>query len=194
MISWIYRRLTDMTNEASRLTILTSNENKAQEFSRLLDVELERVAVDIPEIQETDVTVVARKKAEEGFSKLNRPCFVDDTGLTVHAWGNLPGALIKWFIDNVGNNGFIAMLGGTTSRKATVTTALGYCDKNGSQVFVGELHGTIASAPRGNNGFGYDPIFIPEGQDKTFAEMTDAERDAISMRALAVKAMKAGLF
>jgi len=183
-----------MTNEASRLTILTSNENKAQEFSRLLDVELERVAVDIPEIQETDVTVVARKKAEEGFSKLNRPCFVDDTGLTVHAWGNLPGALIKWFIDNVGNNGFIAMLGGTTSRKATVTTALGYCDKNGSQVFVGELHGTIASAPRGNNGFGYDPIFIPEGQDKTFAEMTDAERDAISMRALAVKAMKAGLF
>lgn len=183
-----------MTNEVRRLTILTGNENKAQEFSRLLDVELERLSIELLEIQETDVAVVAQKKAEEGFNRLGRPCFVDDTGLTVHAWGNLPGALVKWFIDNVGNDGFIGMLGETTSREATVTTALGYCDKNGSQVFIGELRGIIASAPRGSNGFGYDPIFIPEGQSKTFAEMTDDERDAISMRALAVEAMKTALF
>ncbi len=61
------------------------------------------------------------------------------------------------------------------------------------QVFVGELDGEIADKPKGENGFGYDPIFIPKNNDKTFAEMTNAEKDAISMRAIASKVMKESL-
>lgn len=77
------------------------------------------------------------------------------------------------------------MLKGWDNRTAKVVTALGYCDENGPQVFVGELNGSIAEMSRGENGFGYDPIFIPENQSKTFAEMTSEEKDAISMRAQA---------
>jgi len=75
-------------------------------------------------------------------------------------------------------------------RSAKVVTALEFCDENGSQVFVDKFSGAIAATPIGDNGFGYDPIFIPIGQNKTFTEMNDTEKDANSMRALATKAMK----
>ena len=81
------------------------------------------------------------------------------------------------------------MLGANTLRNATVTTALGYCDENGVKIFVGKVEGIIADLPRGSNGFGYDSIFIPDGQTKTFAEMTDTEKDIFSMRARATQAM-----
>lgn len=173
-----------------KITIITGNQNKAHEFERLLGVELETVKIDLTEIQTTDVREVARAKAEEAYRQLGRPCFVDDTGLTIHEWGELPGALIKWFIDNVGNDGIINMMKNSKSRAATVTTALGYCDENGEQVFVGELSGTIADSQAGENGFGYDPIFIPEGHTQTFAEMNHAEKDMISMRSIAAEALK----
>src|SRR5690349_14270271 len=97
-------------NEKERLTILTGNAGKVAEFERLLGVDLESVKVELPEIQSTDVAEVAKYKAQEGYRQLGRPCFVDDTGLTVHEWGQLPGALIKWFMDNVGNEGILQML------------------------------------------------------------------------------------
>lgn len=179
-----------MTNKQPKLTILTANQNKVTEFERLLGVKLENTKLDLVEIQSTDVRDVVKHKAEEGYKKLGRPCFVDDTGLTIHCWGALPGALIKWFLDNVGNQGILDMLNSASSRSATATTAIGYCDQNGSQIFVGELDGEIADKPKGENGFGYDPIFIPKNNDKTFAEMTNAEKDTISMRAIVAKAMK----
>ena len=85
------------------------------------------------------------------------------------------------------------MLGEETPRNATVTTALGYCDKRGPRVFTGEVHGEISQTPRGDNGFGYDDIFIPDGQSKTFAEMDDTEKDKHSMRQRAVQNMKDNL-
>lgn len=182
-----------MINKQQGLIILTGNQNKVTEFERLLGVELENIKLDLVEIQSTDVRDVARHKAEEGYKKLRRPCFVDDTGLTIHCWGELPGALIKWFLESVGNEGILDMLKSAPSRSATVTTAIGFCNQNGSQVFVGELDGKIADKSKGENGFGYDPIFIPKDSNRTFAEMTNAEKDAISMRAIASKAMKQSL-
>jgi len=177
----------------NRLIIASGNQGKIAEFSRLLGREIEGKKLDLPEIQSTDVRAVAKTKAEAAYAQLGAPVFVDDTGLYIDAWNQLPGALIAWFLDNVGNDGIIKMLAGWDNRSARVVTALGYCDEHGSQVFVGELTGSIADTARGDNGFGYDPIFIPEGSDKTFAEMTSAEKDAISMRAQAAAAMHQGL-
>lgn len=168
-----------------KIVIITGNDGKLCEFERLLGVDLDKCKIDLPEIQSTDIAEVAKIKAEFAFSQLGRPCFVDDTGLTINEWGNLPGALIKWFIDNVGNDGILKMLSPFDSKEAFVTTAIGYCDENGSQVFTGEVTGSIADIVRGENGFGYDAIFIPKGSDKTFAEMTDNEKDSFSMRSLA---------
>jgi non-canonical purine NTP pyrophosphatase (RdgB/HAM1 family) len=178
-----------MSATHKNITLITSNEGKVREFERLLDATLDHEKVDLPEIQNTDVKEVARKKAEEAYKLLGRACLVDDTGLTIHAWGELPGAYIRSFLDNVGNEGIVKMIAPDVARSATVTTALGYCDENGPRVFSGEVRGTIAEAPIGENGFGYDAIFIPEGQDKTFAQMTNEEKDQFSMRARAAQTM-----
>lgn len=122
----------------NNLVILSGNQSKIAEFERLLGADLESVKIDLVEIQSTDAREVAKHKAVEAFKHLGKPCFVDDTGLTIHQWGNLPGALIKWFLEEVGNAGIVAMLG-DNPREATVTTAIGYCGANGPQVFVGEL-------------------------------------------------------
>lgn len=172
------------------ITLITGNENKVKEFERLLGFKLAHHKIDLPEPQTTDVKRVAEEKATKAYELLRKACLVDDTGLIVHSWGELPGALIRWFLDNVGSQGIVKMLGEYTSREATVTTALGYCDEHGPRVFTGEVHGEISLSPRGNNGFGYDDIFIPNGQSKTFAEMSNTEKDNHSMRQLAIKKMK----
>ena len=173
----------------TNITLITSNKNKVLEYERLLGIKLNYRKIDLPEPQTTDVSDVAKIKAIRAYELIGQACLVDDTGLTIHAWGELPGALIRWFEDNVGNEGILKMLGTNTLRNATVATALGYCDENGVKVFVGKVEGLIADLPRGSNGFGYDSIFIPDGQSKTFAEMTDAEKDIFSMRARATQAM-----
>jgi non-canonical purine NTP pyrophosphatase (RdgB/HAM1 family) len=170
--------------------LITGNAGKAAEFSRLLGVEVHNQKLDLPEIQSTDVRVVARAKAQAAFAQLQRPVFVDDTGLYIHAWGDLPGALIAWFLDNVGNEGLLRMLQGWQDRGAHVMTALGYCDQRGVQVFVGELQGRIAPEVLGEHGFGYDPIFIPQEYDQTFAQLGSDIKDQISMRAIAARQLR----
>lgn len=182
-----------ISNQNKAITILSGNSAKIAEFDRLLGTDLDHFEINLLEVQDTDVRKVAEHKAIEGYKKLGRPCFVDDTGLTIHEWGNLPGALIKWFLDNVGVEGIMEMMGGSNDRTATVTTALGYCDEDGVQIFVGEVQGKISNTPRGENGFGYDSIFIPDGFNKTFGEMTDDEKAEISMRSIAARAMKEAL-
>ena len=172
------------------ITLITGNVGKIAEISRLLGIEVHSQKVPLPELQATDVREVARAKAQAAYDQLKRPVLVDDTGLYIDAWGELPGALIAWFLDNVGCEGVLKMLQGWDDRSARVVTALGYCDERGVQVFDGELRGSIATELRGENGFGYDPIFVPEGQDQTFAELTSEQKDAISMRALAATKLR----
>ncbi|MCO6003504.1 hypothetical protein NE236_00745 [Actinoallomurus purpureus] len=85
------------------------------------------------------------------------------------------------------------MAANLTNRRATVTTAIGYADDTGVQVFTGILNGTLTSELRGNGGFGYDPIFIPDGHNRTFAEMSSEEKNAVSHRRLAVDALRKAL-
>lgn len=172
------------------ITLITGNAGKVAEISRLLGIEVHGQKVPLPELQATDVREVARAKAQAAYDQLRRPVLIDDTGLYIDAWGELPGALVAWFLDNVGCEGLLKMLEGWSERSARVVTALGYCDEHGVQVFDGELRGSIAMELRGENGFGYDPIFIPEGKDLTFAELSSEQKDAISMRALAAAKLR----
>ena len=171
------------------ITLITGNLNKVRELSSLLGIELQNEKIDLPEIQSTDVVEVVKAKAEAAYEIARKPILVDDTGLTIRAWGNMPGALIKWFIDNVGAAGVIEMLG-EKDRAAFAATALGFCDENGSQIFVGKVQGKVADKPRGENGFGFDPFFIPDGAEKTLAEMTADEKNSVSPRAMAAAEMR----
>ena len=114
------------------------------------------------------------------------------TGLAVHAWNGRPGALVAWFLDTVGLQGILDMAAGITDRRATATAALGYADATGVRVFQGTVEGTLATEPRGTSGFGYDPVFIPDGDSghRTWAEMTSEEKNKVSHRRRAVEAMR----
>lgn len=176
-----------------KLTLVTGNRGKVAEFERLLGLELDSVKLSLPEVQAIDVAVVAEAKAKAAYVQTGSPVIVDDTGLTITAWGRLPGSFIAWFLDEIGNAGVIKMLNGWDDRSATVTTAIGYCDEDGPRVFTGMVNGAITEVERGDNGFGYDSIFVPVGSSKTFAEMSDDEKDENSMRRLALNEFKSWL-
>ena len=175
---------------------MTSNPDKAREAAEILGLELKSVALDFPEPQTLDVAEVAAAKAiaaREALSEPDLPVLVEDSGLIIEAWNGLPGALTKWFLRSVGNEGLLRMLSAEENRSARAVCAVVVADVDGSvRAFVGEVRGSIASEPRGSGGFGWDPIFSPEGYAKTYAELGVLKhRD--SHRARALKAARAGL-
>jgi non-canonical purine NTP pyrophosphatase (RdgB/HAM1 family) len=173
-----------------RITLITGNDGKAREYAALLGIEIAAVSADLIEVQALDVATVAEAKARDALARFGGPVLVDDTGLSLAAWNGLPGALVAWFLQTVGADGILAMAAGLDDRRATVTTALGYADAGGVRVFQGTLHGTLTRNRRGAGGFGYDSIFIPDGHDRTFAEMTPEEKNCVSHRRLAADAMR----
>ncbi len=160
-----------------------------REFSEILNSELEAVSVDLPEIQEIDVEKVVEEKAKVAYKLIGKPTLVEDSSLEFTAWNKLPGALIKWFLFTVGVDGILKMLENEQEREAVAKTAVAFFDGSKTHIFTGELKGVISKEKSGNNGFGWDFIFIPDGYEKTFAEMSPEEKNSISMRKLALEKM-----
>lgn len=177
----------------TKITVVTGNLNKAKEIETITGFPVENVDLEIREIQSLSVADVAREKAIVAYQRLQRPVVVDDTGMSIVALGGLPGALVSWFLDSIGPEGILRLLGDSKDRRATVSTCIGYCNGSEVQVFEGVIEGTVSHGLRGTNGFGYDPIFIPAGENKTYAEMTPAEKNARSMRSIALSKLKAYL-
>ena len=179
---------------------VTSNPNKAREAAEILGIELRSIALDLPELQDLDVAQVAAVKAaaaREALANPDSPILVEDSGLAVEAWNGLPGALTKWFLASVGNEGILRMLSSEEDRSARAVCAVAIAFADGStRVFLGEVGGSIASEPRGSVGFGWDPIFVPEGYSETYAELGPRKHeDSHRARALraARDALRAGL-
>jgi non-canonical purine NTP pyrophosphatase (RdgB/HAM1 family) len=173
------------------MLLVSGNQNKRLELERLLSVDLEISQIEVDEIQATDVQRVVEAKAKEAYRVLGRPVLVDDSSLSINAWNGLPGALVKWFISTVGLEGLVKMLEGFEDRSAYIETALCLCSKGELHCFRGRLDGEIALMARGEAGFGYDAIFIPRGHRKTIAEMSPEEKDQVSPRAQAARALLA---
>lgn len=176
-----------------KITIVTGNENKAREIAAITGQDVENVVIDIPEIQSLDVAEVALDKARRAFEILGEPVIVDDTGLSINSLGGMPGALVVWFLDSIGSKGILKLMEGVDARGASVSTAVGYADSLGAYVFVGTVDGVIATTERGENGFGYDPIFVPDGGSLTYAEMSSEQKNSRSMRAIALEKLAAFL-
>lgn len=172
------------------LFFVTGNENKLREASQILGFEVKGVNIDLPEEQEIEVDKIIESKAKAAYEKTKQSVIVEDTGLYFEAMKGFPGALIKWVLKSVGNEGAVKMLDGHENRKAYAKTSIGYFDGNNFKVFSGIIKGEISSKPKGENGFGWDMIFIPENHKKTFAEMTDEEKNNISMRKIAFENLK----
>jgi XTP/dITP diphosphohydrolase len=179
----------DKEIEMTKLYFVTGNAGKFAEVSAILKdkYEVEQIKLDLDEIQALKSEDVIKHKAEEAHSLLHFPVLVEDTALYIRAWKNLPGALTKWFLEAVGTDGICKMMANESNREAFAETVFGLYDGGTLHTFLGRTEGTIAPEPKGENGFGWDSIFIPQDSKLTFAEMSDAEKSTNSMRAMALK-------
>ncbi|MET4684234.1 RdgB/HAM1 family non-canonical purine NTP pyrophosphatase [Brevundimonas faecalis] len=189
-----------------RLVAATHNPGKAREIEALLDGHYRIVTageLNLPEPEETESTFVgnAMLKARHAAEVSGEVALADDSGLSVAALDGAPGIYsARWA--GPGKDFGAAMKKiedrldevGSTDRRAWFTSALAVAWPDGPCVVVeGRIDGELVFPPRGDQGHGYDPIFVPEGSDKTFAEMDAAEKDAVSHRARAFARLKAAL-
>ena len=161
---------------------VTSNANKWQEAQRILGYGLERSELELPELQAETVAEVALAKAQAAYAQLGRPVIVEDAGLELYALAGFPGPFIKYWEKLGGLSSICRAADGLGDRRVRAVCALGICSKQGSEVVVGAVEGMLAIHPRGSSGFGWDAIFAPHGEGRTFGEMTPAEKDARSHR------------
>ena len=156
----------------------------------------------IKEPKETGNTFAsnAKIKSKYGQELFNMPCFADDSGFCVEALKNNPGVKSKRFLEKFSNNKkafeyIISNVVKKKNNKAFFVTAISLTLKeNHHIIFLGKINGTVSLEPKGTNGFGYDPIFIPENNVKTFAEMKLEEKNIISHRKIAITKLKSFLF
>jgi inosine triphosphate pyrophosphatase len=174
------------------LYFATGNENKFREVREILhDYDVEQLKVDLPELQ-GDMEEVARKKAELAYQNIRKPVFVDDTALSFNALGGMPGIYIKHFLKAMGNERLPRLLDGFKDKSASAFASIGYCDGKTTEVFIGECKGKIVERREGNHGFkfGWDPLFQPDGYEKTFAELEPEIKNRISHRKKALEKFK----
>jgi XTP/dITP diphosphohydrolase len=181
-----------------RLVCASANPDKVAEIATILgpDVELLPRPGDVPDVVEDADTLEgnARLKATAIATATGEPALADDTGLEVAALGGAPGVYAARYsgpgATYAGNRAkLLAELAGQTDRRARFRTVAMVAWPDGSEVAAeGVCDGTIAEQERGERGFGYDPVFVPvDGDGRTFAEMTDAEKNALSHRARALR-------
>jgi XTP/dITP diphosphohydrolase len=168
--------------------MVTGNTNKAAEVAAFFGGELEviHVALEVPERRLDDIGEIALGKARYAYDQLKTPLIVDDTGFSIDALNGFPGPYAAYVQNTLGNQGILKLLEGNPDRSARFTTGIAFADESEIRVFTGTLDGKITLTPRGNDGFGYDPIF--EVGMTTLAELSIKEKSKISHRARALTA------
>lgn len=175
------------------ITFITSNPSKAEQLSRHLSHPVSHQKINLQEIQSLDLREVTEHKAIEAYKHIQSSVLVEDTSLIFNALGKLPGPLIKWFRIELNAERLCKMLNGYDDRTALAQVCFGLYDGKKLEIFDGQMKGAIAKAPRGEEGFGWDSIFIPEGYQKTWGEMSIEEQKETSMRRIALKKLESFL-
>lgn len=182
-----------------KLVFATGNSHKLQEVQGLLkegfalsclkDV---NITEEIPETADNLVDN-ALQKAWYVYNKCGIPCFADDTGLEVEVLDGAPGVYSARYAGEQKDSKLNMLLllenmNGKTNRNARFRTIIAYIDENAEEhIFEGEIRGKIIEQMAGENGFGYDPIFVPEGHEQTFAQLSSETKNTISHRARAME-------
>ena len=155
---------------------VTGNANKAKYFTRMTKMDIPHMSFDVDEIQSTSISEIVEHKARQAYILAKRPVIVEDTKLSFRVLGALPGPLIKWFFQELGEEGLCRLLDSYNDRTAFAGAAIAYFDGVNLKIFERELEGTIAKVPSKNNtGFGWNTIFVPKGAKTTLADMTEKE-------------------
>ena len=181
-----------------QLVFATNNKNKITEIKLLLNDSLTLLSLEdincFEEIPETADTIEgnALQKAHYVYEKYGKNCFADDTGLEIEALNNEPGVYSARYAGeqksaNKNMDKVLQKLNGIENRKARFKTVIALIIDGKEHLFEGVVNGTITQSKSGTAGFGYDPIFKPDGYDITFSEMTTEQKNKISHRGKAVR-------
>lgn len=175
---------------------ITSNKGKVLEAkTKFSDLDINVVQKDLgyPEIQADSLEDVARFGAEHVQKKFNQPFILEDAGLFIDVLDGFPGVYSAYVFYKIGCSGILRLLKefDNNSRKATFRSVYAYGESGKKpRLFVGECRGTISKKLLGEHGFGYDPIFIPDGETRTFAQMDTNEKNRFSHRGKSLEKLK----
>lgn len=184
---WIKICVMEDHSLGKRVCFVTTNKNKVRELSSLIGIPVEGVSLELDEIQGT-IEEIAIDKAKRAAQILRCPVLVEDSALCFNAFKALPGPYIRQFLEAVGCEGLVKLLIGFDDYGASAVCTFAFCEEPGKEVklFEGKVEGKIVD-PRGSRGFGWDPIFEPEGYGLTFGEMSDEVKNSMSHRAIAYR-------
>ena len=178
------------------VTFITGNKNKAEYLEKLLGLKIKHQKIDLDEIQSLNLEEIVEHKVKQAYAILKSPVLVEDVGLFFNDLGGLPGPFIKYFVDNVPFEKICKMIGSVKNegekenRKAVAKCVFGYFDGENLKLFEGKLDGEIALEPRGENGYGWDKIFIPEGYEITTAQMNEEENFKVYLKIKPIEKVK----
>ena len=164
----------------------SSNTHKYEEAEKILaefGIKLEFFKTDLVEIQDESLSKIALQKALNAYEKCKKPVIVEDDGLFINSLSGFPGPYSSYIFNTIGNNGILKLVG--SNRAAQFRAVIAFCDSNKKPVFFeSNVFGEISKNIQGK-GWGYDPIFVPENQNKTYAEL--AEKNKLSHRYQSLK-------
>ncbi len=177
----------------TKILFATSNKGKlleAEKFLSPLKIEVKQLEISYPEIQTSSLEEVASFGIEWILKEkeIKETVMLEDAGLFIHALNNFPGVFSADVFKSIGLEGILRLMEDEEDRSAYFESCIAY-GKEGSEpiIFKGKADGTITHVPKGEHGFGYDPIFMPKGEDKTFAEMPTQEKNKHSHRGKSLK-------
>ena len=174
--------------QLSELSFATSNENKFQEAERILSnlgVQINFFKTILEEMQSDSLSDIAQQKAIDAYNRIQKPVIIEDDGLFIESLNGFPGPYSSYAYDTIGNKGIMNLLGNSEVRDAKFVSIIAYCDESlNPKLFESSIPGKISSVIE-EGGWGYDPIFIPAGESKTYANVSD--KDKFSHRAASLK-------
>ena len=174
--------------QSSELFFVTSNTHKFEEAQRILSkmgISITLFKTELEEIQSNSLSKIAKQKAIDAYSKKQKPVIIEDDGLFINSLDGFPGPYSSYVYDTIGNKGIIRLLGNSEFRDAKFVAIIAYCNGvDDVKLFESSILGKISSIID-QGGWGYDPIFIPDGESKTYANVSD--KDKFSHRSAALK-------
>ncbi len=170
------------------IKLITGNEGKFKEMSEIAEregIQLEWINCPKVEVQADTIEEISIHSAIDSYLSFKSPLIVDDSGLFVEALNGFPGPYTKFVRKTIGINGILKLLSNVENRRSKFETVITFTDGKKTLTFHGDVVGKVSEEPKGERGFGFDPIFIPDGSHKTFAEMDISEKNRYSHRSKA---------
>ncbi len=155
-----------------KITFITGNQAKADYLAKYLDFPVDHHKLDLNEVQSLDLYKIVEHKVRQAYEIIKNPVLVEDVSLEFTALGRLPGPFIRYYIEEVPFETICRTLDGL-NRSAIARCMFGYFDGERLEFFESSMNGTIAEHPEGENGFGWDKLFIPKGYSHTRASLNE---------------------